>query len=226
MKNLNNVIGLPIDTELFYEGEMLYAAFPLTLDECLEYALSNHPNLAIAELLEKKAKAGIMIEESARRPQVTLATKQTLNSLHNWPGLDDDNLMFALHAEYTFSDAGVTASKIRSAKEDLKRAGYNYESVRDTIILNVTQYFMTMEEAGTRIDTGTLALDKAREAYRISLTRYREGVGTNIDVLDAQTALSQASSNYTQALCDHNIAVAQIENAVGSPMSFERSRQR
>jgi len=223
IKSLNDVMGLPLDTELIFDKEMSHSPFPHTLDDCVEYALSHHPDISIAGLLEKKAEAGIVIEQSANKPKVTLSASQTLGSAHNWPGLDRDNLQVAVRAEYTFSDGGVTDSKIRGAREDLKKAGYNYESARDTIVLNVTKNFMTMEEAGSRIETGATAVGFAQEAYRIALARYREGVGTNIDVLDAQTALNQSSSNHTQALCDYNIAVAQLVNALGVPAIFEEN---
>ncbi|MCL2010638.1 MAG: TolC family protein [Synergistaceae bacterium] len=221
IKSLNDVMGLPLGTELIFDREMSHAAFPHTLEECIEYALSHHPDIAIADLLKKKAEAGIVIEKSANKPSVTLSASQTLGSAYNWPGLDQDNLQVAIRAEYTFSDGGVTDSKIRGAREDLKKADYNYESARDTVLLNVTKFFLTMEEAGSRIETGATAVGFAQEAYRIALARYREGVGTNIDVLDAQDALNKSSSNHTQALCDYNIAVAQLVNAMGVPAAFE-----
>ena len=221
IKSLNDVMGLPLDTELIFDREMSYSVFPHTLDECIEYALSFHPDIAIADLSKKKAEAGIVIEESSNKPRVTLSASQTLGSELVWPGFEKDNLQVAIRAEYTFWDGGVTNSKIRGAREDLKKAGYNYESARDTVVLNVTKYFLTMEEALSRIETGAMAVDFAQEAYRIALARYREGVGTNIDILDAQTALNQSSSNHTQALCDYNIAVAQLVNAMGIPVTFE-----
>ncbi|MCL2010508.1 MAG: TolC family protein [Synergistaceae bacterium] len=221
VKNLNDAIGLPLDTELFHEGEMPRAPFPYTLDDCIEYALSRHPDLTIAELRKKSAQANITIEKSAKKPNVNLSASQAFSSQHNWPGLEQDNLQISLSAEYTFSDGGVTDSRIRGAKEDLKKAGYSYESARDAIVLDVTKYFMTMEETWARIETTASAVDMSREAYRIALARYREGVGTNIDVLDAQDALNRSGSNHTQALCDYNIAVAQVVNAVGAPMPFE-----
>jgi outer membrane protein TolC len=234
MKNMNNVMGLPLDTELSNDGKMSYIAFGYTLERCLEHALSHNPDIAAAELLEKKAAAGIGIAESEKKPKVTIAASQTLlsanmdDSLRNWPGLEDENFQIALHAEYTFSDGGVSSSKIRGAREDLKKAAYNVESARDTITMNVTRYFMEMNEAKSRMETGEFALGKARESYRISLARYREGVGTNIDVLDAQSVLNQADSNRTQALCDYNIALARLENALGVPMAAKikkRSRR-
>jgi outer membrane protein TolC len=221
VKNLNDLMGLPLETELSYSGKMSYTAFAYTLEECVNHALAHHQDLAIAQQAELKAKAGIKVAESEREPSVSLSMSQTLNSIHNWPGLDSDNLQLVLHGEYTFSDAGVAKSKIRSAKEDLKKAGYNYQAVRDSIVLAVTTRFMEMNEAASSIETGVAALDKAQEAYRISLVRYREGVGTNIDVLDAQTSLNQTNSNYTQALCDYNIALGRLDNVLGVPISGE-----
>lgn len=217
IKNLNNAIGISINTKISYDGKMTKVPFTRALEECLEYALKHHPNIAVAKLMEKKAQAGITVARSEKKPKVSLAVSQNLASLYNWPGIDDDNFQMVFHAEYTFSDAGVSNAKIRSAKEDFKKAGYNIDSVHDSVILDVTTCFMNMEEAGARIEEGLVALDKAEETYRIALVRYREGVGTNIDVLDAQTALSQTDSNYTQALCDYNIAMVRLENAMGLP---------
>ena len=44
------------------------------------------------------------------------------------------------------------------------------------------------------------------------------GVGTNTDVLDAQVALTQAKTNYTQALYDYNTSKTALETSIGVPM--------
>ena len=46
------------------------------------------------------------------------------------------------------------------------------------------------------------------------------GVGTNTDVLDAQVALTQAKTNYLQAMYDYNTSKTALENAMGVPMMF------
>jgi outer membrane protein TolC len=68
------------------------------------------------------------------------------------------------------------------------------------------------------VDESVSAISKAQEAYDIAVNRYNEGVGTNIDVVDSQSALTLASSNHTQALCDYNIALARIENSMGGDL--------
>jgi outer membrane protein TolC len=223
VKNLNDIMGLPLDTELINDERMPYEKFDHTLDECVRLALSNNLNIEIADLLREKAKDGVRIAQSDKRPKVSMYAAYTLSDLSKsgakWPGLEggnEDNLRIGIHAEYTLLDSGVSASRIIGARENVRKAELNREKTYDDVLLSVTRDFMEMDEARVRIETSLVGLDKAREAYRIALVSYREGIGTNTDVLDAQAALSQANSNYTQALCDYNIAIAKIENSMGA----------
>ena len=49
--------------------------------------------------------------------------------------------------------------------------------------------------------------------------RYRSGVGTNVDVLDAETALATARNNYVDVLYTYNLNVATLERAMGVPVT-------
>ena len=77
-----------------------------------------------------------------------------------------------------------------------------------------------MREAEKRIQTTQTAVSLAEEDYRIAQVRYMAGVGTNTDVLDAQVALTQAKTNYLQAMYDYNTSKIELENAIGVPMVF------
>ncbi len=69
-------------------------------------------------------------------------------------------------------------------------------------------------------------VEQAREAVRIAELNYAEGLATNLDVSTAQVALSQARTNYSQALYDCVISQAQLEKAVGRSRSESRSNER
>jgi outer membrane protein TolC len=112
-------------------------------------------------------------------------------------------------------DAGVGASKVSSAEEALRRAEYNYAQALDAVLLAVHSDYNSIVEAAQRVEESASAIGKAQEAYDIAINRYNEGVGTNIDVVDSQNALTLANSNHTQALCDYNIALVRIENSIG-----------
>ena len=63
-------------------------------------------------------------------------------------------------------------------------------------------------------------MEQAEEDYRIAKLRYMNGVGTNTDVLDAQVALTDAKTNYLQALYDYKTCMTDLETAIGVPMQF------
>jgi outer membrane protein TolC len=112
-------------------------------------------------------------------------------------------------------DAGAGASRVSSAKEAVQRAKYYYEQTLEAVVLTVNSDYDSITEAAQRVEESITAIDKAREAYDIAINRYNEGVGTNIDVVDSQNALTVTQSNYTRALCDYSIALARIENSMG-----------
>ncbi len=117
-------------------------------------------------------------------------------------------------------DTGVTNSKIHGAEADLAKAHENYRDTVDAVNLDVRTNYLGLREAEKRIDTTHLAVSQAEEDYRIAQLRYMNGVGTNTDVLDAQVALTDAKTNYLQALYDYNTCKTDLETAIGVPMQF------
>ena len=116
-------------------------------------------------------------------------------------------------------DSGVTLSKIHGAEADLKKAEETYRDTVDVVNLDVRTNYLSLREAEKRIKTTELAVEQADEDYRIAQLRYMNGVGTNTDVLDAQVALTQAKTNYTQALYDYNTSKTNLETSIGVPMA-------
>ena len=58
-------------------------------------------------------------------------------------------------------------------------------------------------------------VEEAEESLRLAEARFRAGSGTQLDVLSAQTALTEARSNEIQALHDYNVAIATLERVTG-----------
>jgi outer membrane protein TolC len=215
VKQMNNLMGVPLDTELVWDAGMKYEKFSPIFEECLSFAEANHPDLESSKLRMLEAKYGVYIARGEKRPQIKVSATQNLSSTTNWPGIKDDNFNLALNVEYTISNSGITSSRISAAQMTVEKANRNHEMTRDSVFLAVNVEYLGVREAERRIEASAEAIEKAREAYAIALNRYEEGIGTNIDVIDSQIALTQTQSNYTQALCDYNIALAQLENSMG-----------
>ena len=76
-------------------------------------------------------------------------------------------------------------------------------------------YSQDLKSVMETIGSAKKAEELAEENYKVSSLRYRSGVGTNLEVIDAQVALTQARINYSQAQFDLEIAKAKINKVVG-----------
>ncbi len=83
----------------------------------------------------------------------------------------------------------------------------------ERIELEVRSAAKEIQETEERILSQQKNIEKAREGLRIVELRYRHGVSPQIELLDAQVALTAARVNYFQAVYDHRLAVAKMERA-------------
>jgi outer membrane protein len=161
------------------------------------------------------AAADLKIARSGQLPQVNFAAKQDWYNDHMTGLGENSNWYVGLTLSLNLLDSGLTESQVKQAKLGIDDAREQARKTRDSILLEVRQYYLGMREAEKRIDTSKVAGEQAKESLRIAELRYNAGVGTNIDVLDAVLALDTARNNIVQALYDYNTDRAQLFRAVG-----------
>ena len=216
--NMNKIVGLPMDTNLKLDNLLLYTAYDRTMEDCLAYAAEHRPELMQAKYNVDAAKGALKVARSGHMPQVSASASQAWSD-SSWPGDDNGNWGVGVNVSLNVFDTGVTLSKIHGAEADLKKAEETYRDTVDSVNLDVRSNYLGLREAEKRINTTKLAVEQADEDYRIAQLRYMSGVGTNTDVLDAQVALTQAKTNYTQALYDYNTSKTDLETSIGVPMT-------
>ena len=215
--NLNNIIGLPHGTELTVTESLKYNKYDNPMENCITFALANRPELFQAEAGIEAAKASVKVARSGYMPQVAAGASNDWSSA-DWPGDDGENWGVGVSLSMNVFDSGVTAAKVRAAESNLYKAEETYRQTKDAVQLDVRNSYLSLREAEKRIATSKVAVESAQEDYRISQLRYQSGVGTNIDVMDSQVALTQAQNNYVQALYDYNTSSASLAKAMGVPV--------
>lgn len=214
---LNNIIGEPLDTVNEYSDDFTHDPYDITLDNSISQAFDNRPELEQAKNNIAAAEAGVRIAKSGNLPTVNVSGSTGVTG-NSFPG-NNDNWSVGVSASWNIFDAGLTNAKINEAKSLGDKAESAYKQTRDSIELEVRQAYLGMTEAQKRIDTTQVAVDKASEDLSIAQTKYQAGVGTNLDVIDAQLALTQAKTNYTQALYDYSVSKAKLDKAIGKPQN-------
>jgi len=87
--------------------------------------------------------------------------------------------------------------------------------LEDTVKLEVKKAFLEMQAAKEAIFAQEQNIQQAKEALSIAEARYKSGTITQLEVLDAQLALTRARLGYTTALYDYNVAKAALIKAMG-----------
>ena len=79
----------------------------------------------------------------------------------------------------------------------------------------MTHSYLSLTEAEQRVKATRENVGQAEENYRVTDSKFKQGMATNTDLLDAQTMLTQVRMDYAIALADDHIARAALEKAMG-----------
>ncbi|WP_312423562.1 TolC family protein [Anaerospora hongkongensis] len=210
---LLNTMTIDPGTELALTDTLNYNKYDKTLDDSLQ-AAQTRPDVAQAEENVKISETAVKMAKSGKLPSVSLSASNGWNG-SVLPGSGDDDWSVGLSASWSIFDAGSTSAKVKQADASLDKAKEQLVQVKNSAALEVRQNYLSMQEAEKRIDTNKVAVGKAEEDLVIAREKYNAGVGTNLDVIDAQLALTQAKTNEIQALFDYNVNVAKIDKAIG-----------
>jgi outer membrane protein TolC len=118
--------------------------------------------------------------------------------------------------KWNFWDWGRTHYLVQEKTLQGEQVKENFIQVKDLIRLEVKEAFLSLREAEKNIALADKTIQQAEENFRISEVRYREQATTSLEVLDAQTLLTQAKNNNYQALYAYNLAQSRLQRAMGS----------
>ena len=217
MANLNNVIGQPLTTVLVAKGELGYEVYKEPLTKCVDTALRQRPEISQYTDAAKSAQEAITIAKAGYLPTVS-ATFQTGWYDNTFAGGSNYNWTAYLTTNWTFMDSGLTAGRLKQAIELYRKAQDQLRKTVDDVQLDVRSTFLSLKSSEQSIVTSEASVSLAEEDYKIKVIRYQAGVGTNLDVLDAQNALTTAKNNYLKAMYDNNSYRAKLDKAMGVPV--------
>ena len=218
MANLNNIIGFPLTTELNVKGDLSYARYEKELAFCVDAALRQRPEISQYTDAAKSAQEAITIAKSGYLPTVSAVYNAGWYD-SKFAGGNNYNWSVYLLTNWTLFDSGLTAGKVKQAVEGYKKAQEQLKQTVDSVQLDVRQTYLSLKSAEQSIATSSSAVGLAEEDYKIKVIRYQAGVGTNLDVLDAQVALTTAKNNFLKAMYEYNNFRAKLDKAMGAPVN-------
>lgn len=219
---LNNVLGLPVDTEIATSSEINFVRYDLTEEQCLEYALLHRPDGIAASYSVKQAKAQTSSAKADYRPNISAVVNGNIVG-EGFLKADQTNEMWAvgLQMKWNIFDNGITAAQVNQSKATERKAESQARQQLEQIELEVHNAYINLKTAEKNIETTASAVDKAEEEFEIAKIRYIEGVDTNLNVMNAQEKVVETRSNYYTALYNYNTSRVQLEKAMGVPVLID-----
>lgn len=212
--SFNKIVGRPIQDATEIAADMSCAPETYQLDECVEYALQHHSNRIASQKMVDQANEGVQIAKAGKRMNVSFDTSYATYDT-KVDEFDTKQWMVGVTASMNIFDGNVTSAQVNSAKAKLEQVKHQANDTETTVEFDVQQAYLNMKKAESNIDTNKVAVDKANEDFKLASARYSVNLGTNLDVVDAQVALTTAKTAYINSLYDYNVSKAALERAMG-----------
>ncbi|HVV71625.1 MAG TPA: TolC family protein, partial [Verrucomicrobiae bacterium] len=184
---------------------------------------------AISMALQKRTELGALEKAQALRHEDVVSAKAGYKPvLQGYAGYDVHNSILSsdltderdgwiagAQLSWNIFDGLRTRGRVMEATANYQRAGVDLDDATRRITLEVRTAFSNFIEAKELLESQKQVVEEAEEALRLARARSEAGTGTQLDVLSAQTALTEARSTQAQALHDYDTARARLQRAVG-----------
>jgi outer membrane protein TolC len=230
--NLINLLGYDLPPTIWEDIPLQLAdtleAVPLTVDlpAALTRALKQRPELAALKQSESLRREDLVTARSGYKPNAQVFGGYEWESYPYSTDLSRDLNGWIAGASVTWNlfDGDFTRGKIVQARAQLDRATLDVDEKRREIQLDVRTAYSEFVRASETLESQKKVQEQAEEALRQAEVRLGAGTGTQLDELDAQTALTQARTTQIQALHDYSVARARLQRAIGDDMEIERQK--
>ena len=200
--------------------------YDLELPSAINQALTKRTELLALEKSQGLAKEAVVTANGYYRPTVSLFggygahnTEFDNDLSHAVPGWTG-----GAQLQWNLFDGMLTLGKIQTAKAQFEGAKVDVENEARTIELEVRTDYSDFVEAREVLASQETVLAEAEEALRLASARSDAGTGTQLDVLSAETQLTQARSTKVQALHDYDVARSRLERAIGMNITQTMSK--
>ena len=215
---LKTLLGLDLKQPIEVKGELSYKEFEANVDADVAQALTNRPEMNQLKFQQQMAAEMLKMARGAYLP--TLAIGGAYNYWGNrfkftkdsWESYYSVNLVLDIPLFNGF----VNSAKVGESKAMLRQLDYSRKGLSEMVKFEVQEAILSLQQAKESLLSQEKNVEQAQEAVRIADLNYGEGLATNLDVSFAQMALTQAKTNYSQALYDYALALAQLEKAIGA----------
>ena len=222
MTRLKNVMGIPVESSVALSGklEITASSYPADIATAYREAIEARPELrqlnyqvqAEGEKVNAaRAEHFPLLSAFGKLESQTAFNDGTSYSDAKWPTSSAVGLQLTMPI---FTGFRISA-KVEQARIGQLQSRTRYEELKSAIRAEIEVRVLNFRESQKRIEVQSKTISVAERSYNISRLRFKEGIGSRLELTDAELQLNKAKTNYLQAVYDNLTAAVQLEKALG-----------
>lgn len=112
-------------------------------------------------------------------------------------------------------DGFQKSRRIQQAKFNIMKTENNIRTLEDAIDMETTVAWANYQNAIVSLNTQKKNIELATHVYEVTQVKFREGVGSNIEMVNAESSFKEAQTNYMNAIYDYYVSKVDLEKALG-----------
>jgi len=223
---LKTTLGLDLASVVELTDRLEYRTAAVSIDEGIREASDRQPEIQAAVKQREAAAAEVRAAYGSYFPQVSLSYMYDWGWMRNraWEsqaegarmrGDGSEGYSVGVVVTLPVFDGFMRENALKTAKSKLDRATQAEGLARQQIAKDVNQAALMLTAAEKSVEASQKGLEQAEEEARVIRERFESGRGIQLEVLDAQVALTRARFNAVNALAEYQGAQAMWLRAIG-----------
>jgi len=213
MTELNDLLGLPLDTQLELETEDEPNLRVLSKGEYVKAAWDENPEIRAAQDSVDKARAGVAAAKTQYIPDITAFARYSYQD--GVPFLVRNFGTVGINLNYTLWDFGKRRAEVRERQTQLAESEQNLERLREEVAVKVERSCNKLERTHNMVNVAVQVAKLRAESERLANEQEKEGVVLISDVRHATAANFKAKADLLQANLAYLLAWAELQRTIG-----------
>jgi outer membrane protein TolC len=212
---LARVIGLPIGQAYTLSDQLPALPMPeITLEDALQRAYRDRPDFLAAQERVRAAEAKRAAAAAEALPSVNVTADYGAIGLTVRSALPTYNIAGAVRVP--IFQGGLIRGRVLEAEADLRRRRAEADNLRAEVDYDVRSALLDLKATSEELQSATEARALANQQLEQSRDRFAAGVANNLEVIQAQEAVTLASEQYISALYGFNVSKALLAESLGT----------
>jgi outer membrane protein len=214
---LKKTIGIGVAAQISIEDGLPETfAEPGTDEVLLSQMFENNPDLKKSMQFKEQARLSIDSATGSYLPEISLQGSYGYRKRDTGlPPLSGDEWTAGVFLEWSLFEGGITRAQVGKARARYREVEWIDKAIRDQVQVDLSQALGDIRTALASIRSSKRLVEAQDEAYKATVEFYKRGKATYIEVLSAETDLTQAKAAYVRSIGDYQSASARLDRVTG-----------